>query len=152
MALLIPDASLQRLLDRQTADWGNTLVLHLYKNNYTPVAGDTVANYTEANYTSYASQNITTWGASTMAANTATATAAVNSFVVGNYTQQSTNNVPPTSGLRDANGGFVGVPAATVPEPTTLALFGAGAEGVRLIRPTGIQAAGQAPWSFSIND
>jgi len=58
----------------------------------------------------------------------------LNSFAVGNYTQQSTNNVPPTAGQRDANGGFVGVPAATVPEPTTLALFGAGAVLIGLSR------------------
>jgi hypothetical protein len=40
-----------------------TLILKLFKNNYTPVEGDTEAAYTEADFTGYASVSLTpaTW-------------------------------------------------------------------------------------------
>ncbi len=53
---LIPDAAEVVWLKNVTNNTApQNLVLKLYKNNYTPVAGSTEANFTEADFTGYAS-------------------------------------------------------------------------------------------------
>lgn len=44
----------------------NTLTMHLYKNNFTPVHGMILSDFVEADFTGYAAQAITTFGSSTL--------------------------------------------------------------------------------------
>lgn len=71
----IPDVGLDELLDKLLGAYGNTLVMHLYKNDYTPVAGSTLGSFTEADFNGYASQTITTWSAASTSASVCSSTA-----------------------------------------------------------------------------
>jgi len=60
MALVVPDASIDRLLEQivnKTAV--QDLVCRLYSNDYTPVAGSVVGNFTEVSGSGYAAISLT---------------------------------------------------------------------------------------------
>ena len=62
LALVVPTVGqLAQAGDYQAAWNTNNLKLHLYSNNYTPVAGSLLANFTEATFSGYAAQTITAW-------------------------------------------------------------------------------------------
>jgi hypothetical protein len=75
MSLKIVDVGLPKMLDKLLTAYGNTLQLCLFTNNYTPAAGDTLANYTEATFPGYARQAVSNWIPSTVAASVATSNA-----------------------------------------------------------------------------
>jgi hypothetical protein len=75
MSLKIVDVGITKMLDKLLGAYGNTLQLCLYQNNYTPAAGDTLANYTEATFAGYTRQAISNWIPSTLAASVATSNA-----------------------------------------------------------------------------
>lgn len=82
--------------------------VHLYKNNHTPVAGDTIAAYTEADFLSYAAVNFlpSTFGAVSVAAHVAQSV----SSVTANFTEGAGGTLQTIYGyylLNDA-GTFVG--------------------------------------------
>ena len=80
MSLKIVDIGLNKMLDKLLTAYGTTLVLHLFKSNTTPAAGDTLSTYTEATFPGYASQNVTGWTGATVASSTATSTADQKTF------------------------------------------------------------------------
>jgi hypothetical protein len=49
--------------------------LRLFKNNHTPVEGDTIGNYTEADFSGYAAVAIGPWNAATYSSGSASASA-----------------------------------------------------------------------------
>jgi len=56
MALLVPTEGELELLDKMLKDALSTdedFILHLYKNNYTPVDGTVSTDFTEADFTNY---------------------------------------------------------------------------------------------------
>jgi len=68
MALLVPTEGELALLDVMLKDALSTdedFILHLYKNNYTPVDGTTSTDFTEADFTNYVNKTLarTTWNA-----------------------------------------------------------------------------------------
>ncbi len=62
MAGITVQEARRRFLDVLTANWG-TLVVHLYKNDYTPNRGSLAANFIEADYSGYVSQIANNWRA-----------------------------------------------------------------------------------------
>jgi hypothetical protein len=52
-----------RILTTLQTQWAATLVIKLFKNDYTPVDGSSVGNFVEADFDGYASQGIAAWGA-----------------------------------------------------------------------------------------
>jgi hypothetical protein len=82
MALLVPDVGDVEMLTR-VLNKGATgdVKLHLYTNNYTPVAGSTVANFTECAAAGYAAITLAgaSWAIST-SAGTTTASYAAQTF------------------------------------------------------------------------
>lgn len=69
------DVTLEEQLDawRAVVVAAADLELHLYKNDYTPIAGSAIGDYTEATFDSYAAQAIvaTDWGAVAVTAHVA---------------------------------------------------------------------------------
>lgn len=63
MALIVPDVGEVALLDVLTASWGNTLVMKLFQNNYTPVDGTELTDLTEADFDGYSPIVLTGWTA-----------------------------------------------------------------------------------------
>jgi hypothetical protein len=67
MALLVPNVGeielLDRLLKGATSANDGDYTLYLYKNDYTPVNGSTLANFTEADFDGYSSKSLAqaTW-------------------------------------------------------------------------------------------
>ncbi len=59
----VPDVGLRAILNLLTAAWGDTLLVHLYRVDHVPAAGDLVTDYVEADYEGYAAQAATTWSA-----------------------------------------------------------------------------------------
>lgn len=66
MALKVPDVGLLKLLNDRIAGWGASVTLHLFTNNYTPIAGSVIGNFTEATFPGYVAQAIGAWGAAAM--------------------------------------------------------------------------------------
>lgn len=64
MPLKIPDAALAAILNFKTTAFNTMGIrLHLFTNNYTPVAGSVLANFTEATFVGYASAIVGAWAA-----------------------------------------------------------------------------------------
>ncbi len=68
MALVVVNEGELELLDKCLKDTLSTdenMILHLYKNNYTPVAATTSTDFTEADFTNYVNKTLarTTWNA-----------------------------------------------------------------------------------------
>ena len=62
MALVVPEIGLAIQANIYLTEWNtNSLRIHLYKNNYSPVQGSVLGDFTEADYSGYASQLISTW-------------------------------------------------------------------------------------------
>src|SRR5689334_12099590 len=59
MAAVCPDEGKSAI--ETTYISSGTFVLHLYQNNYTPVAGSSSANFTECDFGGYASVNLSGW-------------------------------------------------------------------------------------------
>ena len=57
MALVVANTGENKINDLWIA--GQTIVLGLYQNDYTPVAGSVYADFTAATFSGYAAQNIT---------------------------------------------------------------------------------------------
>ncbi len=57
-------ANIRKML-KDTLSTDENFILHLYKNNYTPVAGTTSTDFTEANFTNYVVKTLAraTWRA-----------------------------------------------------------------------------------------
>lgn len=62
MAIVLCNAYKPTLLQQQVALL-NSLVLHLYQNNYTPLGTSVAGDFTEATFDGYAAQNLTTFAA-----------------------------------------------------------------------------------------
>ena len=81
MALVVPnEGELQLLKQALGAAAIETLVLKLYTNNYTPVAGSLAANFTEASGGGYASKNLTAGSWTYAGSNPTTASYPVQTF------------------------------------------------------------------------
>ena len=68
MALVVPNQGELELLDKMLRDTLSTdenYILHLYKNDYTPVAATTSTDFTEADFTNYVVKTLAraTWNA-----------------------------------------------------------------------------------------
>lgn len=84
----IADAELSVELNAIKAAWAaaTSYTLHLFKNNYTPVPGESLGSYTEADFTGYAAATIdkTAWGSSSVSAHIASITNSVlSTFTAG---------------------------------------------------------------------
>ena len=64
--LHIPLVGDLQLLTDLISVWANTLVIHLFQNNYTPVDGTVVGDFVEATFDGYGSQGVSTWGSPTI--------------------------------------------------------------------------------------
>lgn len=100
--LVVPDFSL--ITYWTPSDVTNVLTnakLHLFKNNYTPIAGSLLADFTEADFTGYASVTLAGWttpviisGKSSTSANPVTfttGTVGTGNTIYGYYVTDSTN-------------------------------------------------------------
>jgi len=62
MAGIVPDVGELDCVNILRLAWnGEACKLRLFKNDYTPVAGTTLANLTEADFSTYANQNCNSW-------------------------------------------------------------------------------------------
>lgn len=61
MGIVWSDAGLLKKLANEQS-YFDTLRLHLFSNNHTPAAGDTVSAYTECAFSGYSYVTMTTWG------------------------------------------------------------------------------------------
>lgn len=70
MALVVPDVGETVLLDRllKLTNVTDNYLLHLYKNNYSPISTSTLSSFTEADFTNYAAVTLTrsSWASSTL--------------------------------------------------------------------------------------
>ena len=88
MALVVPNGGETVLLDRllKLTNVTDNYLLHLYKNNYTPLSTSVKSDFTEANFTNYAATTLTrsTWASSTLnGSNKAQSTYAAQSWTCG---------------------------------------------------------------------
>lgn len=70
----------------QATSTPETLVLHLYSNNYTPTSSSTLANFTECDFVGYSAQTLSraTWGNPTTVSGAASSTyGAIPSYTAG---------------------------------------------------------------------
>lgn len=65
----------------------------LFKNNWTPVVGDTISALTEANFSGYAAQTIGSWAAAAFSTGKARSTADGNPYLFANSTGVTNNDV-----------------------------------------------------------
>lgn len=94
MGLIVSALDLVADLDNTLAalDAAGALVI-LFKNNWTPVVGDTISALTEADFSGYVAQTIGTWSGSVFATGKARAVAAGNPFTFANTTGSVGNDV-----------------------------------------------------------
>ncbi len=73
MSLKVPTVGQLTLLTENQGLWngGTPLTLKLFKNNYTPVAGTTLAALTEADFNGYVAKALTNWTSPTPVASRA---------------------------------------------------------------------------------
>lgn len=55
--LIVADIGENTIQNAWVLEIGGTLLLHLFKNNYTPVAASVLGSFTEADYSGYADQS-----------------------------------------------------------------------------------------------
>jgi hypothetical protein len=65
MAMKIPDIGLFNLLQLFFVAGTLPIRVHLYSNNFTPVAGSVLSDFTEATFTGYSVVNVSAWGTPT---------------------------------------------------------------------------------------
>jgi hypothetical protein len=83
MALVVPTEGLIAILDKFTGGGiGANVVIRLYQNNYTPVAGSVLASFTVANFSGYAQVTPAFGAAGIVAGNVQTDDTAARDFTV----------------------------------------------------------------------
>ncbi len=116
MAGLIPDAAevvwLENVINQVAPQ---NLVLKLYKNSYTPVAGSTEANFTEANFTGYAA--ITLAGANWVVTLASPSYAAYPQQTFTSSADQTTQNIYGYYLVQATSGKIMGAEAFATPYP-----------------------------------
>jgi hypothetical protein len=81
MSLIVAQLGDQTFVDQLTANILNGKnQLHLFSNDHTPVATDTLANYTEATFDGYSSAQMTGWSGSSIVSSHAVSTASAVTF------------------------------------------------------------------------
>ena len=80
MSLKIPNVGELVILDQLRGAWGNTLILHLYQNNYSPVDGSVIGSFTEATFSGYATQTCASWSAAATVSGRASTSATARTF------------------------------------------------------------------------
>ena len=83
MSQHIPDSGCRFLLDLITDGLGSAPLVHLFRADHTPAAGDTPESYVEADYSGYAPQALTTWTAAQTVGGVTTAIGDQLTFTVG---------------------------------------------------------------------
>jgi hypothetical protein len=61
---MFPNVGLVAIIDEILVNSGMALTYHLFKNDYTPVAGSVLADFTESTFGGYAAQTVTEPGSS----------------------------------------------------------------------------------------
>lgn len=99
MSLVQPNEGAQEALARMlNKSATGDVVLRLFKNNYTPVKGATVASFTEADFTGYAAKTLTGASWSITSANPAVASYAKQTFTCSGGAAQSVYGYYVTNG------------------------------------------------------
>jgi hypothetical protein len=83
VALKLVDNGAYTLLNQLAIWFAANCVLHLYKNNYTPVEGSTSSNFTEADFTGYAPVALASWSLPVLTPPYEQVTSAAVPFTVG---------------------------------------------------------------------
>lgn len=94
MGLIASSLYLTTTLDAALAalDSGSAKII-LFKNNWTPVVGDTISALTEADFSGYAAQTIGAWASSAFSSGKARAAASGNPFTFTNSTGVTGNDI-----------------------------------------------------------